>query len=384
MPSIPDRIHRALIGHAVDLTRVEGGMRVKIRALLQKLGEDLAKEVLGSGLDTPRTAWQRARLQALVEAADEKITNTYGLISSSLSDQLKGLVQITGEAVITACNDAIGARLLAPVNWTSEQLARIADDTLIRGARSFEWWSRQGRDLSEAFGDEMRVGMLRGESLDQLRDRILGSGISGVGRVGKVDLRKVRDLDRRGLIKAARRNAEALVRTSVIAVSNQAHLDVFSANLDVIGGIQWVSTLDTRTTPVCRALDGLTWSLPSYEPRGHDQAFPGSTAHWCCRSTQIPVTRSWEELARAAGGNTRLARELDKIPVGQRASLGKAVSGDLTYEDWFKSQPAARQKEILGPARLALWHQGQLGFTDMVDQLGNPMTLDQLRARMSA
>jgi SPP1 gp7 family putative phage head morphogenesis protein len=353
----------------VDLLRYDAGLRRKIRALLDQLGRDLAREILESGLETPRTAWQRARLRELLRLTEEKVSETYGIIHARLDEEMRGLLEVSANAVVTACNAAIGAKLLQPLNWSAEQLAAIAGDVLIEGAPSAEWWSRQALEFRQAFADQMRQGMLRGETITQLRDRIVEGG--------KQDLRKV-PIGRRDLIWTARRNAEALVRTSVLTTANTAHLQAFEANLDIVAGFQWVSTLDNRTTPICRALDGKVWSLPSYEPQGHGFVFPGPTAHWNCRSTQIAKTKTWEELART---NKDLARELDKIPRGQRASMGGPVSGDLTYEDWFVEQSEARQREILGSARYALWKDGKLGFTDMVDFRGRELTLDELKAR---
>lgn len=360
-PPVPDRIHRAMLGHMTDINRLGGGQRLRVRKMLLQLGKDLAREVLESGLDTPRTDWQQARLRELIKAAEKAITGTFGRIADDHAEQMRGLVEISGDGLCTALNEAIGADLCLPVAWTKEQLEAIASDTLIQGAPSREWWSRQGADVSNAFQDQMRAGMLRGESLSQLRQRVIDPNT--------------------GLVMRSTRNAEALARTSVISTANEAHLALFEANADVMGGVQWMATLDNRTTPVCRALDGKQWTLPDYKPKGHSMAFPGATAHWCCRSTPTAVTKTWEELAKAAGGDTRLARELDKMPKGDRAAMGGPVSGDLTYEDWFKGQPQKRQAEILGPGRMALWQKGQLGFTDLVDDLGNPLTLEQLKAR---
>jgi hypothetical protein len=100
------------------------------------------------------------------------------------------------------------------------------------------------------------------------------------------------------------------------------------------------------------------------------------------RCTQVPVTKSWEELAEETGADTALARQLDEIPAGVRASMDGEASGTLTYEDWLAGQSQARQQDILGPGRYELWTKGKLTLAEMLDQRGNPMTLEQLRARL--
>lgn len=124
--------------------------------------------------------------------------------------------------------------------------------------------------------------------------------------------------------------------------------------------------------PSCGALDGHTWVW------GEDHPVP--SLHWGCRCGLIPATKTWEQMAREAHGNSTLAKELDGMDEGSRASLGGQVSGSLTYQDWFDAQKPARQLEILGPRRLALYQSKHLSFEQMLDQRGNELTLDQLKA----
>jgi len=372
---VPDRIRSNILNLAVDTHRYEAGLSQDVTDLLMELGQDLIKDLLGAGLDTPRTDWQRARLEALLKEAKTKIDESYGLISDTHQGELEGLIQVSGIGLTSAINDALGADVMVPPKWTASQLKAIASDTLIEGAPSSVWWNRQSTDLIQAFSDQMRQGMLRGETVTQLRNRIMGQNIRGVDAVGKVDLRKVPFLDR-GPIWKARRNAEALVRTSVISVANAAHEDAYEANADILEGVSWCATLDPRTCASCAGLDGQEWKM--------EENHPSPSLHWGCRCVLLPVTKSWEQLAREAHGNSTLAKELDKMPAGNRASMGKAVSADLTYTDWFDQQAPERQLEILGPNRLKLYQDGQIGFSDMISQSGNSITLDQLRAKVAA
>lgn len=371
-----DRIHRALVSRHADLNRYASGLSRKTLAMLDKLGKGLARDLMDAGLDATRTDWQRARLRSLLKAVQERTGKAYAEIAEMHASEMSGLVEVSGAHITTAINGALGAGLLIPPKWTAEQLAAIASDVLVDGAPSAEWWSRQADGLTRAFADQMRQGMLRGENVAQLRDRILGQNLPGIGAVGKVDLRTVQPAAR-GLIQTARRNAEGLVRSSVISTANAAHLAAYQANSDIMEGMEWCATLDMRTCPRCAALDGKRWTLDG-EPLGHGIAFPGPALHWADRCTQLPVTKSWETLARENGGNTRLARELDAMDASTRASMDGQVSSKLTYEGWFAEQSAERQEDILGPARYALYKRGKLSFGDLVDGRGNPLTLEEL------
>jgi hypothetical protein len=212
--------------------------------------------------------------------------------------------------------------------------------------------------------------MLRGETIDQMRDRILP----------KIDLRKVA-AESRPLIWTARRNAEALVRTSVMQVANDAHLAAYQANADIIEGFSWCTALDGRVCPRCAHFADKKWDL-DYKPIGHSDAYPGMPLHWGDRCTPLPVTKSWEQLAREAHGNSTLAKELDKVDPGERASMNGPVSGDTTFESWFASQDKDWQESYLGPGRMKLYESGKLSLADMTDGKGSPYTLKQLDSKI--
>jgi len=86
--------------------------------------------------------------------------------------------------------------------------------------------------------------------------------------------------------------AATLVRTAIVAEFNTARLAEFAAS--GVTAIEWVSVLDDVTTDICLELDGKQWLMPDedyegYIPIDHDVPFPGTVAHFNCRSTQVPV-----------------------------------------------------------------------------------------------
>jgi hypothetical protein len=94
------------------------------------------------------------------------------------------------------------------------------------------------------------------------------------------------------------------------------------------------------------------------------------------------VTKTWEQLAKEAGGDSDFAKKLDGIPGKERASMGGPVEAGTTYESWFAEQDRERQLEILGPGRMGMYERGTLGFSDMVNMAGKPMTLGELEAKI--
>ena len=207
--------------------------------------------------------------------------------------------------------------------------------------------------------------MVQGESIGELIGRIRGSKTSP------------------GVMSISKREATALVRTSVMSVAGAARMQTYRANSDVLDGIEVVATLDARTTPMCAGLDGRRFDLDGKALDGGSDKPAGPPFHFNCRSTTVPVCKSFAELA---GPDSPLSkkqiRSLEKaVPKGERASMNGPVPTQ-TYDAWLKDQSAETQKEILGPARFELWSRNKLSMSDLLNHAGQPLTLAELRQRL--
>ncbi|MDY0626702.1 phage head morphogenesis protein, partial [Pasteurella multocida] len=171
----------------------------------------------------------------------------------------------------------------------------------------------------------------------------------------------------------SRRSAETLVRTAVMKVNDEAHKLLRDENMDIIKGEQHISTLDTRTSEVCRARDGLVWDLNQKPVGDHKVPYQRPPLHPNCRSTLRLIMKSWRELGF----------DVDEIPESTRASMDGQVKANITYEDWLKNKTKAQQDEILGKGKAELWRNGVITFRDMLDQSGRPLTLADLRAKFN-
>jgi SPP1 gp7 family putative phage head morphogenesis protein len=159
-----------------------------------------------------------------------------------------------------------------------------------------------------------------------------------------------------------RRQAASLVRTGTNAVSSIARYESMLANSDVLKGYEWVSTLDSRTSNVCIARDGVVYSFKKSNPK--------PPAHFSCRSTIVPkVDPRYDLLSDVTG---------DRPSIG--ADGVEQVNAQSTYGGWLRKQPAIFQNEVLGPARAKLFRQGGLSVSKFVNFDGKTYTLDELRA----
>lgn len=357
-------------GHNVNLLRLEAGERQKIGAMLVKLHGELGREVQQKIPAGGLTEFQRNKLQALFSATDRIIVRNYTDIARQHRGGLLELAAFEGQQAQRLTNKAIGVSLLN-VGVPVETLRALVNDDIVVGMPAREWWERQGGSLRARFQDTIRRGVFAGETTDQLVQRVRGT------RAGNYQ---------DGLMAISRREAEALVRTSVQSVANMARYEGLKANADVVKGVQVLTALDGRVCPICMARSGFAWDWEGKPLNDQTkEAFPGPPPwHFGDRCSLIPVVKSWGDLIREAKGNKALARKLDraeaKFPIGTQASMDGQVAEDLSYEQWLKTKPDEFQKEVLGLGRWNLWRRGKISLVDLIDQLGRPLTLDELKS----
>jgi SPP1 gp7 family putative phage head morphogenesis protein len=164
-----------------------------------------------------------------------------------------------------------------------------------------------------------------------------------------------------GLAPRLAANADTIVRTSVMHVANTAMEMTWAANSDIIEEEQVVATLDSRTTPGCRFLDGRRY------PLGKGPSFP---RHYNCRTIKVPVLNA--QFAFLEEGSTR-------------ASAAGQVDANLTYYSWLKTQGEEFQIDALGPTRAQLFREGGLSAESFgrlnIGRNFEPMTLDEMRKK---
>ena len=136
------------------------------------------------------------------------------------------------------------------------------------------------------------------------------------------------------------RSNRTIVRTAVQHASTQARHETMNQNTDLIKGYEWVSTLDSRTSAQCSALDGMRFGLGEG---------PLPPLHPNCRSsTTVVLDEKYDFLDKGA---TRASKG---------ASGGKQVDAKETYYSWLKGQSKAFQEEAIGVAKSKLLRDGGL------------------------
>lgn len=163
-----------------------------------------------------------------------------------------------------------------------------------------------------------------------------------------------------GLLPRMGKHNATIVRTAIQHVASTAREQVWRDNEDVIDRYRWVATLDSRTSPTCRTLDGQEFELG----KG-----PRPPIHPNCRSTTVAIIAGLEHL-------------IDNL---QRASAGGQVPANMTYYEWLKTQSASFQEEVLGPSRFKMFARSDMTADKFAKlQLNSafqPLTLEEIRKR---
>jgi len=337
------------IRHQVFIQRYGTGLANRIVSELEKSEADLVRilterllTIQQRGFDTgPVTTRRLHRLQALI---DETISLHNGAAYKQLTHELRDLARQEGawQAGIATAEAPVAVEMLMP---SASYLNAVVTSQPFRGKHLRTWFGDLTRRAKANIKASVTAGLIEGEGVEQIVRRIVGTRAQ-----------KYTD----GILEATRTEARMVVRTAANHVSNAARAEVNKANEDIIKGEKIIATLDKRTSAICRVQDGRVYPVG----KGARPPF-----HPNCRSTVVPVMKSWKEL----GIN------LKEAPKGTRAAMGGEVPEDVTYPEWFKKQSAGTQREILGKSRYDKFKSGDITDIERFsDRTGKLYTLPQL------
>ena len=379
------RIFDAALRHQVGLRRFTAGEVARIVALLEEADRDLVRQLrarLGSVRARP-TEYTSERLQRLLEDVRLARREAFALMRGQLSPTLRKLATMEagfeGRLLQEAMPFSVELATVAPA-----QLRAIVTTQPFAGANLGQWYSSLASADQGGLTRAIQLGLSQGENLDQIVRRVAGTRSAGF---------------RDGVLALNRRNAETVVRTAINGVANAARESVWSENADIISALRWTSTLDGRTSPVCRARDGALTpataggTLPEGS-RALDPLGARPPAHPGCRSVMVAQVDG----VAAVGTRPTVSdtRTRDKREVDFRAEARKTgrpiqevrkrwadenigfTPAATDYNSWLRTQPPSFQADVLGPARAKLFREGGLSLDRFVDSTGRQYTLLEL------
>ena len=299
------------------------------------------------------TEFSRTRLEKLLSATNKTLGDIFGEFEGELRGDLIDFGEYESEFEAKNLSNAIdGVETIIPA--PSQVKAAIFSQPLsVRGADGgkliepfIKDWTKS--DRSRLIG-AIRQGVFEGQTNGQIIRSLRGTKAANYTD---------------GLLAVVDRHATAIVRTSVQHVSSVARFETWKQNPEVVKGYEWTSTLDGRTSTICRTLDGQKFEL---------EKGPKPPAHIACRSTTVAT----------------LDKKFDFLDEGQtRASKDGSVDANQSYYQWLKDQPEEFQIDVLGPERAKLFRDGGLSAERFAQlQLGKnfrPLSLDDMRKKEPA
>lgn len=331
-----------LLAHHISTVKHGAEVGNTVKPYLDAMKAIVRKSVAGFDSDK-RT---RARLEKLLEKLAKDLEIPAGEYRKELIKQLREFAKYEARYQADTIGGWVNVDLVTP---TVEQVWAAAKfEPLKLAASPIDFDS-----LINSWGDDevsrlvmgVKSGFVEGLTTRQIIKNVVGDG---------------------GLADISQRNAIANGRTLVMHLANEARFATYQENDDVVIGYTWVSTLDSRTSDICRSRDGQVYLFK-------DKNQPKPPAHYNCRSTTAPKLST--EFDIFDQGATRASKGADG---------GKQVAADTTYYDWLKLQPASYQDEVLGKTKGLIFRNSGLDAEEFrklsIDNLGRPLTIDEMAA----
>lgn len=381
-----EEVFDALLRHQIFLLRYAGQLRNEVWNVLDATEIDLADKIRSrlannAGL---RTAVEFRRLEALMESISKIRGEAWKEAAALMEKQAIQLAQM--EPVFV--DDAIRVTMpvvIETVMPTAARLKAIATKDPFQGRILSEWAADMEADDLRRIHTAIQNGMVAGESMDVIARRVVGTGV-------------LQGTD--GVTEMTRRSAATITRSAVIDISNRARDEFFHENSDIVEMERFVATLDSRTTPICRANDGKQFPLG----KG-----PRPILHFNCRSLRIAALDGIllgnrpakpyieKDLVRQYAKENGLGdiSNRDALPRGTKSGydswsrkqirqLVGPVPASTTYNEWLKGQSNSFQDDVLGIDKAKLFRDGGLSLDKFVNRNGDELTLAQLAKKERA
>ena len=271
--------------------------------------------------------------------------------------------------------------------FTSKQFTE--DDFIKFGSGKFELTARQGAMMTLPNGETVQkafrgiavrnqalldrtitAGVFSGESVNVIAKRL-----AGTLEFDKVATTRQKIAAGGQAIKLASHQIKTVVRTSVNQVQNQASQSVYAANSKVAPRYEYVATLDSKTSNVCKRLDGRKFQY---------NKGPTPPQHFNCRSTTVPVV-DYAGLSKRKGFEGLTEPPVGKV-VSRPSATGRVPQG-TQYGDWLLQQDKKLQVKTLGTEQKVDFFKklakkegsGHAAIRKMIRNDGTELPLDKLQ-----
>lgn len=379
--SVADQFVDALVRHQIGILRYTSSTSRRINRLLDATEADLRRAIRdrlrrARGLDRPSDV---TRLERLLDEVRAVRRASWSEARVFIETEMAALA-VQEAAVIDGITKTVVPVVLDTTLPPARLLRDMATTRPLRGKTVREWFANLEDADIDRIETQVKIGLIERETPRQISRRVVGTA-STQGRDGVTQM--------------TRRQVDAVVRTAGNGIANESRRRYYLENADVFDREVYVATLDSRTTPICRALDGKLFPVGEgpYPPR-----------HVNCRSTRAPAPSGelignrpmkpvterqlLREFAEREG--LGVVRSRDALPFGTKGAfdryarqrvreLTEVVPSTVNYRDFLLRQSVENQEAILGATKARLFRRGGLSLERMVDlDTGVEKTLRQI------
>lgn len=384
MSTVNEILRDGYLRHQTYLLRYSGQVRNEIIEVLDATEKALSEAIklgAGDGLASVQE-WERFKKlrDEVTSIRAEAWESAEALLTRQMVDLAKSEMAFTLMLNDTALPVVVDFNAL-----TSRQLRSIAVSRPFEGRVMSGWAKKMASDDIARIHSAIQTGLVARETSQQIARRVVGTGLLD-GKDGATQL--------------TRQQVDSIVRTATMHVSAETRRDFFDENSDLFTMEVFVATLDSRTTPQCRANDGKRFKMGEG---------PQPPLHWNCRSLRLPVVGGETLGVRPAKVTTEksLLRDYakengfkapatrDGLPHGHKGTfddfarkrireMAGTVPAKESYQTWLTKQSKEFQRDVLGPTRAKLFADGNLKLDRFVNRNGDELTLAELAKKEKA
>lgn len=374
-----EELFDAMLRHQVFLLRLAASVKRETTAILNRTERDIADKIRGALFDVKGITPSAFRKIALLQRDLERIrSKAWDDVEKLWVDELLDLARKEPEFTAGTLR-TVSPVLLRLAMPTREDAEKIVAKLPIEGKTIKEWVAAAKQSDLDRIQTRVRIGVVQEDTAPQIARRVVGRS-------------RLRGAD--GTTQTTRNHTGSIIATALIAIASRSREQFVVSNEALFTTEQFVATLDSRTTPICRSLDGKIFKI------GEGPHLP---LHFNERSIRIPAldgaalgnrparTFTQKQLLGefAEQENIKSVSSRGKLPFGMRGKfdafarvrmreLTGLVPGRLTYGEWLKSQSAKFQDEVLGATRGKLFRRGELTLDKFVNRQGDEIPLRDL------
>ena len=297
--------HRAaLLAREASAMQAQATAWLRVEQTLQAQVDALAYELANTATPSMGQLTRSRRYRALMEQTRAELAKYADYLEPRIRSGQADMITLALQHSAQAVNN-VATEAGMVVNFDRLPVSAVNNMVGLAG---------DGSPLRAVLADASRVGP----------DAMAQTLVDGIA-LGKNPIAVARQAMRMGLGQSFTR-MQAIARTEQLRVYRETSLQSY-ANSNVVIGYRRLSARDDRVCPACLMADGRVYRIDE----GFDEHPNG-------RCSMIPILRN--------------------VPPTQFQ----------TGQQWFREQPAATQRKILGAGRYDAWQAGRASLDDMVSR----------------